>query len=267
MLQRENLPADAVTADTPSSVAGADPGPAPPARPVPPWAGSETTASIQDEPEDGVPLASGWPSPVPQPPGPIPVALGPLPSRSAAPLGGVLASDESAPEADRRDPSVVDLALLDLPVGRARGGLDAGTDPGLVLDAGVAGTPGSAREAVTALRGPGGFPLLGSSLLTEPQPGFGPLPRPAALTLTRASRVESAPGEPPASPTAADAPPDPAASSRARAVRRTSLFAGFTVAFALTLSLTFPDLTDPFRPDDGAPRSWVRDLKPKRRGR
>jgi hypothetical protein len=235
--------------------------------------GPESTEPTE-ETATAVPLNSEWSFPVPQAiPGPV--ATGPLPGRAAAPLGGVLADVDPAPEADQRDPAVVDLALLDMP-----GDAPDPAENGNPRSAAGQTDAASGRDPVVALRGPGGAPLLGSSLLTDPRAGRGPTVVSLAA-LTGASREPRLDAAELADHCPADAPPlpaDPRAGSRAsspeieparaRAVRRTSILAGLSVAFAMTLSLTLPGFTDPTpsEDDDDSPRSWVRSLLPRRRG-
>lgn len=171
-----------------------------------------------------------------------PVASGPLPSRAVAPLGGVFATGDSAPVPDPRDPSVIDLALIDLPVG------EVGEDKPIVDNSlrPVSGpttweTHGEATSSVVVVRGPGGFPLFGSSLHTETrQRRSNPLPElPTAIIAAL-----------PPNPTAEESGPskrsfetDPL---RPRTVRRASILAGLSVALALTLGPSLPDLNDVF---------------------
>jgi hypothetical protein len=107
-----------------------------------------------------------------------PVASGPLPSRAVAPLGGVFATGDSAPVPDPRDPSVIDLALIDLPAGEV--GEDkpiVDNSPRPVGGQTTSETDGMATGSVVVVRGPGGFPLFGSSLRTETRHGRStPLP-------------------------------------------------------------------------------------------
>jgi hypothetical protein len=164
---------------------------------------------------------------------------------------------------------VVDLALLDLPVEAAPAAVPAqdAAEPADGLPPPVTGGPRPrlGRGAVVALRGPGGAPLLGSSLLTEPA-STRPLVLPGRLLAAR----DAVGGQGPLAAEAAGGASSSSSAtdrSRARAVRRTSVLAGLSVAFALTLGLTLPDVTDPVCRDDDAPRSWLRRLKPRRRDR
>jgi hypothetical protein len=189
----------------------------------------------------------------------LPVATGPLPSLSAAPLGGILAIEgDPTPRVAIRDTTAVDLALGDLaPVHEE-------IDDNLVLAA-AEGTPvefGPQDDGtVVALRGPGGFPLLGSLLIAENRvarsSAWGELPaisfaRPLPVSPT--TNPDSGPSEEPAS----TRPGTPAA----RAIRRVSIVAGASIAFAFVSGLIFPALTDPFRPEAFL-RSTLRNLLPK----
>jgi hypothetical protein len=216
---------------------------------------------------------------VPQPTGPAGVATGPLPGLGAAPLGGVLANDDPAPVTDRRNPAVVDLALLDLggepPTDRVA---PADPDGAQTTAEGAYGVdPTAEGGAVVAEQGSGGVPLLGSALLTESRASRPGRPTaPTALAFGVAGPSPSGDGEatrpqgPPCLGAVAEsqvgcpAEDGVAARSRSRSVRRTSILAGLSVAFAMTLGLTLPELSDPSR-DEDAGRSWVRRLKPGRR--
>ncbi len=96
-------------------------------------------------------------------PGLVLVATGPLPSRTAAPLGGVLASGDPVPLVDHRDAALIDLALLDLMGARPSSNEEEAVSTYLdahdssnrdIEDVGLA----------LAGRGLGGLPLLGSSM-------------------------------------------------------------------------------------------------------
>jgi hypothetical protein len=96
-------------------------------------------------------------------PGLVLVATGPLPSRTAAPLGGVLASGDPVPLVDHRDAAVIDLALLDLVGVRHTSPVEEAV-PSFVDE--QASSRRDAEDVGLALagRGLGGLPLLGSSL-------------------------------------------------------------------------------------------------------
>ncbi|MFO0952540.1 MAG: hypothetical protein U0835_15610 [Isosphaeraceae bacterium] len=131
--------------------------------------------------------------------GPL-VPTGPLPSQSAAAVGGVFSVGVQSPIADPHDPTMVDLSLLELAPADARdparrenapeevGGARAGLDPEPMFD------PSS--TAVVAVRGPGGFPLFGSSLRTEPRSRASePLPALPTLIAEAPPSVEAAEGD------------------------------------------------------------------------
>ena len=179
------------------------------------------------------------------------VATGPLPSRSAAPLGGILGgSIEPTPVVTTNDTLVVDLALQDLP------GVDC------VLDAALAGeaSPRAAsapRGALVRLRGPGGVPLFGSSLIAENEADDqddADFPAFAAALATRAANVTETSILPTTN--------DPRA-ERAGTVRRVSAAAGLSVALVFATGLVLPDLTDPTRADPSR-RSRLRCLLSRR---
>lgn len=190
-----------------------------------------------------------------------PQATGPLPGRAAAPLGGVLASGEDRPQSDQRDPSFVDLALIDI-AAEPRVGVEP-VDAAPAGDAFGAYAPPPRRVTrggpVVTLRGPGGVPLLGSSVMTAVGSGLsGGMPELPALA---SSRDPSDTFEVDAADVAT---PDP----RPRGVRRTSLAAGLSVALALTLGLTLPEVTDPLRTRAPARlflRRWLRKMRRERR--
>src|SRR5205823_1158137 len=96
-------------------------------------------------------LREDWAAPVASSAGlspiPVRVAIGPLPSRSAAPLGGVLgAPDDPTPAVSPNDTLVVDLALQDLPRAEAAGPAVAADWPAVGADA---------VDQLAAFRGPG----------------------------------------------------------------------------------------------------------------
>jgi hypothetical protein len=168
------------------------------------------------------------PGPLANPP---PVSTGPLPMRSAAALGGVLATGDPVPQVDRADAVVIDLALTGLvpeePVGPEE------DDP-------------AASGRLAEVRGPGGFPLLASSL--SPSLAAPPADSPWAAV--------------PRSPEANIPPPSvrpaPAASSTRPAARsHPSAGSGLTFALSLVFGLVLPDLADALRRDE-PPRDRAR---------
>ena len=195
------------------------------------------------------------------PPVALPIATGPLPSLSAAPLGGILAIEgDPTPRVAIRDTTAIDLALSDLAQ------VHEENDDNVALAA-AEGTPvefGPHDDGtVVTLRGPGGFPLLGSLLMAENRgvrpSAWGELPaisfaRPPRLSPTT-TNPDSGPSEEPAS----TLPRPPAAG----AIRRVSIVAGVSIAFAFVSGLIFPALIDPFRPEASL-RSTLRNLLPKR---
>ena len=87
---------------------------------------------------------------------PAPAATGPLPTRSATPLGGVLADGDPIPQIDRLEAAKVDLDLI---VPSQPGGERVARADGIVDE------PQDGPEGpLVAVRGPGGFPLLASGL-------------------------------------------------------------------------------------------------------
>jgi hypothetical protein len=161
-----------------------------------------------------------------------PVPTGPLPSRSAAPLGGVLGDGDPVPEVDRRDAVAIDLELIDLP-----------TDELLALDV----PPAEAAEATGRLaevRGSGGFPLLASGPVNPP---LRPLVKLPALPRRWASPsvVSAEPNPVPPHPEEIEAEPSPSPSSF-----RSTVGTGLTVALSMVFGLLLPDLTDAFERDE-----------------
>src|SRR5262249_22339802 len=85
------------------------------------------------------------------------VATGPLPSLAAGPLGGVLAAVDEETVVDPRDPSVVDVALLDLP----SEGFETPDSTGTAADSLDPAASVGVYGPLVSVRGPGGIPLLG----------------------------------------------------------------------------------------------------------
>ena len=110
--------------------------------------------------------SGGW-SPLPQSsarslPASGSLAMGPLPLLSAGPFGGVLEQGDRARTVEARVAMEVDLALMDLPRGKAV--------PDRAVDERELGTvewsaAGTSAGSVAVLRGSGGFPLLGTALM------------------------------------------------------------------------------------------------------
>jgi hypothetical protein len=189
--------------------------------------------------------------------GRVAIATGPLPSRSAAALGGVFASGDPVPVVSPTDETALDLPFIDGDL------LDAPSvlpdTPTIELEA-----PLEPAGALVSLRGSGGFPLLGSSLITDKRPGamsegglplvsFGeelsPLPVAAGEVFDREKGSEGLP-----------------ARERARIRSRISVLAVISVAFGLTSGLIAPDLVDRL-PMRRSGRSAVRKLLSRWRGR
>ena len=226
----------------------------PPALPFP-----DTSAGSSTPPD---PPDPGLPSPVTKSDDDgltilAPIAVGPLPVRSAAPLGGVLASPDSFPSVDRHEGARADLAMFD----PARALEDPELDPRQVVP-----TNGDEAEIdavrILALRGPGGLPMLATALITgvttEAAAGAeAPNAEAAAAEANAANAAAAAPVQvfaPSAgrgstttsaaqseSEAQAQARPSKEPGSNARR-RRASVVPGLTLAFALGLSLVLPDL-------------------------
>jgi hypothetical protein len=203
------------------------------------WARAGPVAPSSPNPSPGSLAPASQGASGPDLPGPVPMALavatGPLPARAAAPLGGILSDgDDPTPVVDR-GAAGIDLALIELAAG-GRDGAPA-PDPG-AREAPRAGGP------IVALRGPGGFPLLGSSLIaggrrSRPASPLGP-PLVSFVGPNQATSADPSPG-PAAEP--------PQAPIGLRAVRRVSALAGVSVALAFISGVVLPDLTDPCRVD------------------
>jgi hypothetical protein len=167
-----------------------------------------------------------------------PVPTGPLPTRSAAPLGGVLGDGDPVPKVDRRDAVAIDLELIGL-----------SNDELLAAD----GPPADAAEAsgrLAELRGPGGFPLLASGSVALPLKPLAKLP---ALPRRWASpSVVTSDSTPTPTPTPAPTPPfeEVEAEPPSDPSLRTSIGTGLTVALTLVFGLLLPDLADAFERDE-----------------
>jgi hypothetical protein len=143
-----------------------------------------------------------------------------LPRQSAGPSWGVLGSGRSPVTDDRRDPAVVDLALVELPArGTEPQGAEAESEP--------------ADPAPIFPSSPGGLPLAVSVL-----PGIRP-----AFRL--ASRVVPPPvADRPGADLVLDAQPVDRSSRR----RRTPMQGGLALAAALAFGLLLPDLVAALQP-------------------
>ncbi|WP_406697487.1 hypothetical protein V5E97_01385 [Singulisphaera sp. Ch08] len=215
---------------------------------IPPPEPSSPDPNTQNQP----PVVSG---PLPYEPGQDeyagtyspPVHVGPLPVRSTAPLGGVLAAPETVPPVDRHEAARADLAEFD----PARPVDDLDLEVRLPV-------PVAEPEVVqvVTLRGPGGLPLLATALIASSAavvttdsatsadsgqaesveaasaPGFVSAPIPG-----NSRSAESSPLQSPPSRTTTEASGRPPSRSR-----RSSVVPGLTLAFALVVGLVLPDL-------------------------
>jgi hypothetical protein len=125
---------------------------------------------------------------------------------------------------------------------------DRGDLPGAGADRGVADR-GSEADALAAVRGPGGFPLLGSALQTEVRPERMPVLLTTAGAIAAATPLAVVPATP-TGPTRESQP------RKARTVRIVSIAAGLGAGWALATSFVLPDLTDPLR-RGRTRRRWV----------
>jgi hypothetical protein len=171
-------------------------------------------------------LTSG---PVGQGPVPTPAATGPLPSRTAAPLGGVLDDGNPVPAIDRLAAVRVDFDLID--PGAPGSPSARGAAPVLDEPQGVPSGP------VVAIRGPGGFPLLASGLV-----GSRPIAPMASVAAMVPWAMPADSGDAP-SPDAEQAE----APGRSRPGRRAMAMSGLSVAMALGFGLVLPDLVSTFQ--------------------
>ena len=130
---------------------------------VPPPATTLEGSPSSDESEPPAVQVSALPVPASQTialPGSVPT--GPLPVRSAAPLGGILAEGDPIPQADRRDALLIDLdligVLVDAPVAPRRGLLDSKSEFETEME----------PDRLELVRGAGGFPVLASLAIGVP---------------------------------------------------------------------------------------------------
>jgi hypothetical protein len=172
---------------------------------------------------------------------PLPeIATGPLPERSGAALGGVLAEGDPIPQLDRHDAALVDLALIGLPEplpGEGDADLAA-----VLADLDMEPQADSAAKApLVAVRGPGGFPQMTVSLHREAAADINALMAvlPQAATATamaaRAPAPPSAPARSPAETTPEQPPLQP--------LRSAPALSGLSVAAAMVFNLLRPDLS------------------------
>lgn len=179
----------------------------------------------------------------------VPVATGSLPGRAVGPLGGILGTGDEETVVDRTDPTVFDLALMDLPEDQGPDEAAAGLAPAFV-------GAQTSDDVVVAVRGPGGFPLFGASLQTEARPR--PLSMLPAIPVLAAAPI-------PVPSAGADTPADEEM-PHPRGVRRClSSIPVLTAGCALITHLNLPDLTDPLRRRLNAMRIvWRRSIAPAR---
>jgi hypothetical protein len=160
---------------------------------------------------------------------PTPAATGPLPSRSAAPLGGVLDDGDPVPAIDRLAAVRVDFDLID-PGGP---GCPVVHEAVPIVDE----PQGVPAGPVVAIRGPGGFPLLASGLGVD---------RPIAPMASVAALVPWA-TQPASEDVPSPASEEPEAPGRSRPGRRATAMSGLSVAMALGFGLVLPDLVSTFQ--------------------
>jgi hypothetical protein len=181
--------------------------------------------------------------------GGLPQAVGGLPTRSASPLGGVLADD---------NPTTTAVHLLTVRANVAKGAQTpstSGLDPEQSDSSWAELGEGADPKAPVALRGPGGFPLLGAAAIgnwrrTSTAVAAAPAEPPSldqidaqAVDLLAVQDHLSQTAEPPAG-SEADPEADPGAgASRPRSwgESRVTLSFGLSMATALTLNVVLSD--------------------------
>jgi len=179
-------------------------------------------------------------------PAPARVASGPLPSFSAAPLGGILAaSDDLTPPVSQGDTLVVDLALQDLPRVNTPGRPEAVEGGEALAFDDPARHEAESEGALVVLRGSGGFPLFGATLVAGAHGDEPPGPDEGGLPVFAFAPTEAP--TPVAEPEGLSPLPEPVKDDGVDAVRRVSATAGVTVAIAFVTGVALPDLTDPTR--------------------
>ncbi|WP_422927195.1 hypothetical protein [Singulisphaera sp. PoT] len=167
----------------------------------------------------------------------VPVANGPLPTRSTAPLGGVLASGtDPVPPVDPHEAANGEVALEDpIPVVD-----DLAVAPPLI---GVPqGAEGQAEAQVVAVRGPGGFPLLATALVAGMPLNRG-LAHPGGLDGT--TLADGGPDG--AGLDAGSLAPSLGAEVQGRKSPRFSALSGMTWAVTFGVGLVLPDLVAAFQ--------------------
>lgn len=169
---------------------------------------------------------------VPNNPTPVLVATGPLPARSAAPLGGILADGDPVPPVDPHGLALADFALDEL-VPEAEG---------------EGAAPPNEDGAVVAIRGPGGFPLLATALIADTMTSSSAEGDPTSQSDVAA--VASGCVSPANQPTS-----DPSKSTRSRTTTRSRVFPALTFALAMGIGLMLPDFVAAFQtPSPKRPR-------------
>jgi hypothetical protein len=161
------------------------------------------------------------------------LATGPLPERAGAPLGGVLAEGDPVPQIDRQNPALVDLALIGLPEPEPLPGLGASNVEAILAELGPARQE---PEGSVPIRGPGGFPLLASSLHGERAQDSRALvavlpPLSPVVTLASAEHAEEV------------VPTATVTEQRRKPIRTVSMVSGLSVAMAMVFNLALPDMS------------------------
>jgi hypothetical protein len=175
------------------------------------------------------------------PPSSSPVATGPLPERAGAPLGGVLAEGDPVPQLDRRDPALVDLALIGLPEPEAGAIAGVGAADLEAIVAELERAP-EKTEGSVAFRGPGGLPVLTASLPREPKVDAETLVAalPPAYASSNSTRIVPAPAVIAA---VTDRARDRETLAQPRQIARASVLPGLTAALATVFSVILPDMS------------------------
>ncbi|HEV3116014.1 MAG TPA: hypothetical protein VGY58_03105, partial [Gemmataceae bacterium] len=214
--------------------------------------GSISTDSGSSIPEPNAPsqqVALPPPVPTPMPTGAgfanTGVVNGPLPTRSAAPSGGVLADGIAAPAVDRLDAALVDLTLVN--IGQQSHAPTVWDE--VLLECPVGREQGAETPTVVALQGSGGFPILAAALVAQMRPGNSSTaavmllpvlgdPPPSNGKRATASATDS-PATNPGAPVA-EAPAQPGAQKRRPSRRSVSM--GLNAAVIFAFGLLLPDL-------------------------
>ena len=204
----------------------------------------------------------------------VPIAVGPLPTRSAAPLGGVLSSSEQAPVVSRHEAARADLDRTVVPE-------ELTTDSELDLqhvvpDGDADGEVQPVQVKVSVTRGPGGLPVVANVLPNvETDDETSPSVDPATLVqqATQTAMVQSAvlmvgPTNRATSPevhsTAPNAGRDDGArrrNGRSRTVRECPALPGLSLALLGGVSLVLPDVNATWHASSLARRRITRLLR------